>query len=122
MKTAFILSLIIILSLSACGQSMTPNNPDRVIQLSSSNFKYTMDGADNPTITVSVGETVRIDLAVTEGFHDFVIDEFNARTEQINAGQTSSTTFIADTPGTYEYYCSVGNHREMGMRGTLVVQ
>jgi uncharacterized cupredoxin-like copper-binding protein len=30
--------------------------------------------------------------------------------------------FVADKTGTFEFYCSVGNHRQMGMVGTLVVQ
>ena len=34
----------------------------------------------------------------------------------------TSVTFIADQEGSFEYYCSVGNHREEGMVGTLIVE
>jgi nitrite reductase (NO-forming) len=71
---------------------------------------------------VKLGETVRINLTNEQGFHDWVIDEFNARTKQINAGQTDTVEFVADKVGTFEYYCSVGNHRQMGMIGKLIVE
>ncbi|MDO8658241.1 MAG: plastocyanin/azurin family copper-binding protein [Candidatus Levybacteria bacterium] len=40
------------------------------------------------------------------------------------AGQTDTVEFTADTAGTFEYYCSVGNgyHKEQGMVGTLVIE
>jgi plastocyanin len=35
---------------------------------------------------------------------------------------TQSTTFTAELdPGKYAWYCPVGNHRQMGMEGTLTV-
>jgi plastocyanin len=56
------------------------------------------------------------------GTHDFKIDEFNVATNQIPAGSSEIVEFVADKSGSFEYYCSVGRHREMGMKGTLVVQ
>lgn len=75
------------------------------------------------TITAKKGDTVKITFNNKEGFHDFVIDEFaGARTKQIQAGQTETISFVVDKTGTFEFYCSVGQHRQMGMKGTLVVQ
>lgn len=54
--------------------------------------------------------------------HDFVIDELNIRTKRIAGGESDSVTFTADKTGAFEYYCSVGNHREMGMKGRLIVE
>jgi plastocyanin len=54
--------------------------------------------------------------------HDLRIDEFNAKTSVIQGGQTQTIEFIADKTGSFEYYCSVGTHRQMGMRGTLTVK
>ena len=86
------------------------------------NFKFIMDGSrENPDLVVNEGDTVRIELKSGQGFHDFVIDEFNARTKQIRDGESSSVEFVADKKGTFEYYCSVGSHREMGMKGKLIV-
>jgi len=73
-------------------------------------------------IRVKKGDRVRINLTNTEGFHDWVVDEFNARTKQITAGKSDSVEFVADKTGTFEYYCSVGNHRQMGMVGKLIVE
>ena len=69
------------------------------------------------TLTVNKGDTVRITFK-----HDFVIDELGVKTQVINTGQEEVVEFVADTAGTFEYYCSVGNHRQMGMVGTLTVK
>lgn len=73
-------------------------------------------------IRVNEGDTVTINLTNSAGVHDWVVDEFDAATEIIRAGETTSVTFVADAAGTYEFYCSVGNHRAQGMVGTLVVE
>lgn len=79
--------------------------------------------AFNPTeIKVKKGDTVKITLSNKEGFHDWNLDEFNAATKKINAGASDTVTFVADKTGTFEYYCSVGNHRQMGMKGNLIVE
>lgn len=74
------------------------------------------------TITVKKGSQVKIVLNNKDGIHDFVLEEFNVKTPQITAGKTAEVEFTADKAGSFEYYCSVGNHRQMGMKGTLVVQ
>ena len=51
-----------------------------------------------------------------------MIDEFGVRTKQITAGQTDEINFTADKVGTFEYYCSVGKHRALGMKGNLIVE
>ncbi len=73
------------------------------------------------TFSVKKGDTVRVTFVNKDGFHDFVIDEFNVKTKQINGGEKEVIEFVADTAGSFEYYCSVGTHRAMGMKGTLVV-
>lgn len=77
---------------------------------------------DVKEIRVKKGDTVKIEFYNDEGFHDWVVDEFNARTQQIAAGKTDEVTFVADKTGTFEYYCSVGKHRAMGMKGNLIVE
>src|SRR3990167_2264983 len=57
-----------------------------------------------------------------KGTHDLKIDEFNAATRTLNAGETQTISFVADKVGTFEYYCSVGNHRAMGMVGSFIVR
>ena len=88
-----------------------------VIALEGKNFEF-----NQKKITVKEGDTVVINFTSAGGFHDWVNDEFNAKTARMNTGEKSSVTFVADKKGTYKYYCSVGNHRAQGMVGTLIVE
>lgn len=74
------------------------------------------------SITVNKGDKVKITFKNTEGFHDFVVDEFGAATKQGQAPFNEVIEFTADKAGSFEYYCSVGSHRAMGMFGTLIVK
>src|SRR3989338_4468891 len=74
------------------------------------------------TMSVNKGDTVKITVKNVNGTHDFKIDEFNVSTRTLNTGETQTITFVADKAGTFEYYCSVCNHRAMGMVGTLIVR
>ena len=74
------------------------------------------------TMTVNKGDTVEITVKNVKGTHDLKIDEFNAATRTLNAGETQTISFVADKVGTFEYYCLVGNHRAMGMVGSFIVR
>ncbi len=77
---------------------------------------------DVTEMRVKVGDKVRVTFKNTGGFHDFVLDEFGAKTAQLADGKEETVEFVADAAGTYEYYCSVGKHRQMGMVGKLIVE
>lgn len=100
------------------GDAMTEEEGEvREIKITNQGFAF------NPKeIRVKEGETVKIMFTAQGGIHDWVVDEFDAATKQIPAGQTAEVTFTADKAGEYEFYCSVGNHRAMGMVGTLIVE
>jgi len=85
-------------------------------------FKFMMNGVENPDLVVKKGDTVRIEFESTSGFHDWVLDEFNAATQKVNSGDKTSVEFVADETGTFEYYCSVGSHRQQGMSGNFIVE
>lgn len=87
------------------------------VTVTGSSFKFVP-----ATITVKKGDTVRVTFKNVSGTHDFVIDEFHVRTNVITTGKEETIEFVADKVGNFEYYCSVGNHRQLGMRGTLIVQ
>ncbi len=100
-----------------------PNKPaDKVFSLNAKNFRFYINGKESPNLRVKRGDKVKINLVSEQGFHDFVVDEFSVATKKINSGATDSIEFIAKEKGTFEYYCSVGSHREMGMKGNLIVE
>src|SRR6185369_15172415 len=72
-------------------------------------------------ITVKKGQKVKIVFTNAGGMHNFTIDAFNVKSETINNGSTT-VEFTPDKTGTFEFYCAVGNHRQMGMTGKLIVQ
>ncbi len=82
-----------------------------------SSFKF-----EPAEIKVNKGDKVKITFKNSGGTHDFVIDELNVKTAIITTGAEKSVEFIADKIGSFKYYCSVVNHRAIGMEGTLVVQ
>jgi nitrite reductase (NO-forming) len=94
-------------------------NPDqaKIIEVIGKNFSFSP-----AEIKVKQGDKIKIVFINQEGFHDWKIDEFNAATNKINAGNQATVEFVADKTGTFEYYCSVGTHRQMGMVGKLIVQ
>ena len=73
-------------------------------------------------IRVNVGDTIRLTFENGGGFHDWVIDEFDAATSQFSGGQSETIEFVADRAGSFEFYCSVGNHRARGMWGNFIVE
>ncbi len=73
-------------------------------------------------IRVKKGEKVKIILNSMDAMHDFVIDEFNVKSEQIKGGSSTQVEFIPNKTGTFEFYCSVGQHRQNGMKGNLIVE
>ena len=73
-------------------------------------------------IHVKKGDTVKIIFKNAGGMHNWVLDEFKVAMEPILAQETATVEFVADKSGSFEYYCSVSQHRQMGMKGTLVVE
>ena len=98
------------------------DNSVKTFVVDSSHLRFYIQGVENPPITVNAGDRVRIEFSSSEGFHDWVIDEFNAYTDRVKAGEKSSVEFVADIKGEFEYYCSVGQHRANGMKGKFIVQ
>lgn len=101
-----------------------PDNPDdidpapaKVFDLTGKNFSFSQT-----EIRVKKGDRVIINFESTDGFHDWVVDEFNAQTQRVNPGTQTSVEFIASKTGTFEYYCSVSIHRAAGMKGQMIVE
>lgn len=89
----------------------------KTFEVSGQNFSFAPS-----EIRVKKGDRVKINFTNQNGLHDWVLDEFSARTPKIQSGQTASVEFVADKTGTFEFYCSVGEHRAMGMKGNFIVE
>lgn len=85
--------------------------------ITGSNFQFSP-----AELRVKQGDTVRLTFVNGSGVHDWKLDEFSAATKVLQNGEQETIEFVADRAGEFEYYCSVGNHREMGMKGTLIVE
>jgi len=86
------------------------------ISLSVGNFLF------NPNeIRINAGQEAQLQFTSVSGFHDFNIDELGI-SRQLSTSGTTTIELKVDQPGSYTFYCSVGNHRALGMEGTLIVE
>lgn len=102
------------------GESMMDGgmmNEMKIFKITGQNFRFSQN-----EIRVKKGDRVKIEFESTDGFHDWVVDEFSGRTAQVNTGGKAFAEFVADKTGEFEFYCSVGKHRQMGMKGKLIVE
>ena len=111
---------------TAPAPAVKTETPVATTTMATSSQTFTVTGSnfsfDPKNITVHQGDTVTINFISSGGMHDFKIDEYNVATPKLSSGQTASVTFVADKTGSFQYYCSVGTHRAMGMWGTLIVE
>jgi nitrosocyanin len=89
----------------------------RIIDLEAGSFYYKPS-----TITVKKGEKVKIIMKSVDMMHDFNIDELGVKIPITKSGETSTVEFTAEQVGSFEYYCSVGQHRANGQIGTITVE
>ncbi len=72
-------------------------------------------------IEIPAGATVNLTLRNTGSvFHDLTVTDLDLRLN-VEAGDTTTSAVSVDTPGTYEFFCSVPGHAAGGMRGELIV-
>lgn len=124
--------LVIVLVFSGCTISVRPEPQENIpsaniVQTDNQGIKeFTVHGSSfkfEPfEIKVKKGDTVRINYISDDIGHNLLIDEFNVRTNIISSGDAESIEFIADKEGTFAIYCSVGQHRALGMEGILIVE
>lgn len=82
-----------------------------------------IEGIINPDLTVQPGEIVELRLINGDGaLHDWAVPNLDVSTEQLSGkNKQTSVIFSVNTPGTYDYICTVSGHRQAGMEGKLVV-
>lgn len=87
----------------------------KTIQMKSGNFFF-----DPSIITAEPGQEITIHFTENAGFHTIVIDSINL-VKKVEADGTVIFTAPIE-PGDYEFYCNIGSHLAMGMKGTLTVK
>jgi plastocyanin len=73
---------------------------------------------------VMVGDTINVTIKNAVGNnnqHDLVIPDLGISLPAVPASQAASKEFNATKAGTFVYYCSIGNHRQLGMEGKLTI-
>ena len=93
----------------------------------STSRKITVEGDEfkfSPTsITVEKGEKINLVFKNIGKFpHNFIVDELGITSKTINGGEEDSVEFVSEETGTFAMYCGVGNHRQQGMEGKVVVE
>ena len=77
---------------------------------------------DPAVITVKEGDSVKLDITSEDVTHGIVLSTFGIR-EVLKPGKTSTVEFVADTKGTFSFFCSIpcgSGHSQM--KGTLIVE
>jgi len=75
------------------------------------------------SITVNAGEKVKLTFNNVGNFpHNFTVEGLGVATRTIGAGQSDTIEFTVEESGTLTFFCSVSNHRSLGMEGTLEVE
>jgi nitrite reductase (NO-forming) len=80
-------------------------------------------GQPNPTLKAKVGDTLEIRISSGEGAqHDIVFPDLNVASAKFDKSTGATTVkFKVTKAGTFDYYCTIAGHRQVGMEGKLEV-
>jgi uncharacterized cupredoxin-like copper-binding protein len=103
-------------SASQTGDATQPYADATVVEVTATDLAF-----DPSAITIDAGEPVNLRLVNRgQAFHDLTIPDLDV-TLAAEPGETVTAGITVDTPGTYEFLCTVPGHANAGMRGTLTV-
>src|SRR5688572_7052660 len=80
-------------------------------------------GRPNPALKANVGDTVEITISSGEGAqHDIVIPDLNVASAKFDKSTgATKVRFKVTKAGSFDYYCTIAGHRQIGMEGVLEV-
>lgn len=74
-------------------------------------------------ISFKQGEKVKVTFTNTGKFpHNLTSTDLNIVSKTIQAGESDTFEFTPEKTGSFSFVCTVGNHEERGMTGTMQVQ
>jgi uncharacterized cupredoxin-like copper-binding protein len=123
MKRLALLSLLA-LAVAGCGggggsKEQAASGGGKTITIKETEYKLTpakVTVASTGSVTFEATNDGQVDHALeVEG------NDVEEETETISPGSSAKLTVDLSKPGTYEVYCPIDNHRQMGMEATLVV-
>ena len=120
-KPVVVLLLLLAAALAGCGSDDDGDGgggaaPADTVELVATDFAFepsslTLDAAGEHTVTLrNDGELP----------HALAFDDLDEATGNVDPGASGEVTVDLD-PGSYTIYCPVGDHRDQGMEGTIVV-
>lgn len=77
---------------------------------------------DPNEIRAKKGEKIKMVITAVDMMHNFNIDELGVKSATVKSGETTTIEFVVDQVGEFEYYCAVGQHRQNGQVGKLIVE
>ena len=89
----------------------------KIVEVEAGSFYYKPN-----IIEVTKGQKIKIIMKSVSMMHDFNIDELGVKMPITKNGDTGTVEFTADKVGTFEYYCSVGQHRANGQVGSITIK
>lgn len=120
--TAAIVMIVSVLAVVGCGgddeEAATTEPAAETFAISMNDF--TLSPA---TVTIDAPGTYTFDATNDGGVdHAFEIEGGGVEEETETVGPGESTSLTVDLEaGTYEMYCPIGNHRDLGMTGEVTV-
>ncbi len=123
MRIVAALFVALTFAVAGCGgddgeESTNGTSSQETFSISESDFTLTP-----PTVTIDAPGTYTFEATNDGGVdHSLEIEGNGVEevTETITPGESASVTIDLET-GTYEMYCPIGNHRDLGMSGEVTV-
>ncbi len=136
-RIAVLCAGVAVFAIAACGGS--DNNDNSTEATAASTAPTTTGGGGGAGETVNVSEVEYklnpTDVTVKPGqvtfdvsnegatVHNLEVEGVDeAKTPDLAAGSSGQVTVDLSKPGTYEMYCTIDSHRDLGMEGTITVK
>ena len=127
-RMAFFLIGLLVLALGAagCGNASEGESPSAAI---AGEFETSLSVGMGPglvfspnLISASVDQTLVLTIQNEDSLvHNFESDDLGVASGDVDPGGSTTVTFLVESGGSFEFFCTIPGHREAGMTGTITV-